>query len=267
VKCDADCLSRWWITILGFVALIPSFAFAIVLSTQIPLEVSTYQPPEANLEDHTKLLGDVSVAIPILSGVAVIIILTFRIAAEEPCRFYDLVMAVFVVAIGAFLLGIGGDIFRVKSNIDDFIKPYASLWLSPASPRAAEIQEDFQCCRFQSGFPPSGLQCDESLPFCRDAIADAYDRDVIDLGIAALVFGGIDAIVAVIWLVVAIRKLVSPDYQVGGDGEPAQEADDNDSPAATGTPDPESPSPLCPVGEETGRDPEDDELPPEDDEP
>jgi hypothetical protein len=247
IDCTVECCWKWWPTIIGLFVCLLSFVFSIILSTGVGFDVSNYQPPEANLERHTKLLGRIAVAAPILSGVAVIIILTFSLAVDgDAGRIYDLVMSAIVALIAGFLLGVGGDIYVTRSDIDSLILPYRVIW-APKTVWASEVQEDFECCGFDAITPPeSELSCSSSLPFCRYEIAEEYDRDVLDLGATALVFGAIDAIVAVAWAVFAVWKFCHPDYKVEGQPEPVTQGEATYPPPYAGA---ESlpPSPMYPA--------------------
>jgi hypothetical protein len=263
-------------TIIAFCALIPTFLFAIILSATAGFDVSIYQPPQANLERHTKLLANIAIATPILSGVAIIVILAFRIPVDEPCRFYDLAMCLIVGTIAGFFIGVGADLLVVRSDLDSLIQPYRHLWLPEITIRAEEIQEDFECCGFDiTARPEDEWSCYRSLPFCRDAIPDEYDRDELGLAVTALVFGVIDAILAIVWGVSAYRTLVGDDYRVGAqitpDPEPTPTRQREETyPAPGGYPEPypeAQPSPLVSEDAPLYPPPDEENPPPEDGQP
>jgi hypothetical protein len=209
IRWDPDCCSRWWPSIISFLVIFPSLVLSILLSTKVGFDVSNYQPPEANLERRTKLLGHISLSIPILSGIALIISLVFTLAVTnfEARRPYHLIMSGLLLTMAGFFLGVGGDIFVVQSGIDEFILPYRVIW-APKTVWASEVEFDFRCCGFDATTPPAEqLACDRSLPFCPARIAAEYDHDVIEWGKWALALGCIDAVLSLLWGAFAIWLL------------------------------------------------------------
>jgi hypothetical protein len=221
---DPGCCSAHWISIIGFVAILTSFIFSFILLLAVGFDVSNYEPPAENLEGRTKTLMYVSFAIPFLAGPAAIVIAATLVKCRELCRFYHYAMPLVFVAVAGILLGVGGDIFTMRLNIAPLVHPYRVLWTTGDSVWAGEVEKDFECCDWDATTPPrADLPCNRSLPFCSPEITRKFDRNVKGLALPALVIGAVDAVVAILWTIVASRQRFRHGAQVDSQVEPPQE--------------------------------------------
>jgi hypothetical protein len=221
----------------------------------VGFDVSNYQPPGPNLERRTKALAYVLLPAPILSGVAMVLMAVYLMCECEFYILYNCVMTVLFAGIAAFMMGIGGDIFTIQSDIDALVLPYRVLWLDNQSVWRVEVESDFRCCGFdETSASRVEMRCPVSWPICRTEIPAEFDRDEMGLAITTLVFGVIDAVITILWAIIAIWELCDRAAQVDGQPPPSSHPGEPTFPApapcpdASALPDPESPSPLCPDG-------------------